>query len=96
MPGAASYYLVILAADVDKKEVFAWFLPIKNPLAKLLSRYSLGLEIFRRRIRFKPRTLCFRLTGGHGYELAGLTDWCCERMFSQGYQDRIRRYISNF
>lgn len=38
IPGVASYYLVIIAADVDKKEVFAWFLPIKNPLAKLFSR----------------------------------------------------------
>jgi hypothetical protein len=79
--GVASYYLVIIAVDVDKKEVFIWFLPIKNPLAKLFSHYSLRLEIFRRQIYFKLRTLYFQLVGGHGYKLAGLIGWYYKRMF---------------
>ena len=83
IPGVSSHYLVIIAADVDKNEVFAWFLPLENPLAKLLSCHGLGLEILRRRIRFEPRTLCFRLVGSHGCELAGLSDWCARGRLSK-------------
>lgn len=64
--GVYSKYLMILAADVDKDEVFAWLLPFLNPLAKLVPCHDLGLEIRWWRISLEPRSLHFRLLEGHG------------------------------
>ena len=63
--GIFSTYLKILATDVDKNEVFARLLALEKPLAKLLSRDSLGLWVLWRRIRLEPRPLRFRVAGGH-------------------------------